>query len=619
MRILFISLFFLMLSASLVGQEYLLPLAYSKAGALVAKKSKTPLSLPFFDDFSYDSSQPDLLRWEYSGAFVNESFGLAPPSVGTVSFDALDAQGAIYPGIGYVSSFAADTLTSLCINLDGKTGVALSFWYQCGGIAPVPESDDSISLQFYAEASDRWVSVWNASGSSSIDFQKVFVRVEDSKFLNDKFQFRFVNYVTLGKDDNPALRGNNDVWNLDMVYLDANRTTETFVPADMCFTQNIPILLNNYQSIPWKHFQKSPSSTMQTTLPVGLRNYGASSKNIGELSYHFLDLWGNRPEVVIKAGSYDIPANSSFVKSFPFNGYVFSSSNADSALIEVATVMVLDETDFYEPNNRISRQHIFKDYYAYDDGVAETGYGISGNYSTNATVAYHFTNMAPAEPLWAVDMFFTRTLNKANLKYFYLVVWADNGGKPGEVLYRQPLAETLRYADGMGKFNTFRLHESINDQNDTSVVVGSSYYIGWEQISETMLGVGLDFNNVSNQNLYYNLGEGWVQSKFTGALMLRPVFSKRPKSVTTPTETIQKSDIIVFPNPASNWIRVKLPYDNETWQCKISNLSGAIFCTEQMSGTNWEVNIESLCAGFYIISCQDKKGRLILKKFVVAK
>jgi len=122
--------------------------------------------IPFSDDFSKNTMYPDTALWIDDYAFVNQSFGLNPPSIGIVTLDAVDQYGKIYEHAGQ-TAFTADTLTSRPIRLDSifspfpkaltpADSIYFSFFYQPGGgigkpwnrIGNAPESGDSLVLEF---------------------------------------------------------------------------------------------------------------------------------------------------------------------------------------------------------------------------------------------------------------------------------------------------------------------------------------------------------------------------------------------------------------------------------------------------------------------------------------
>ena len=56
-----------------------------------------------------------------------------------------------------------------------------------------------------------WQTVWDTTGYSLSDFEKINITLNDNAFLHDSFQFRFHNEATLS--------GNFDHWHIDNVLL----------------------------------------------------------------------------------------------------------------------------------------------------------------------------------------------------------------------------------------------------------------------------------------------------------------------------------------------------------------------------------------------------------------
>ena len=75
--------------------------------------------LPFTEDFSNYTGYPSSELWTDRKCFVNNTFAIAPPSIGVATFDALDENGKIYAHADR-TTFPADTLTSVCIRLDSN-------------------------------------------------------------------------------------------------------------------------------------------------------------------------------------------------------------------------------------------------------------------------------------------------------------------------------------------------------------------------------------------------------------------------------------------------------------------------------------------------------------------
>ena len=71
--------------------------------------------------------------------------------------------------------------------------------------------------------------------------------------------------------------------------------------------------------------------------------------------------------------------------------YTFKTDNTDSALFRITCTLL---TDAFDPkgNDTLIYYQIFKNYFAFDDGSSEGGYGINGLGSRNAMVAYRFVS-----------------------------------------------------------------------------------------------------------------------------------------------------------------------------------------------------------------------------------
>ena len=126
------------------------------------------------------------------------------------------------------------------------------------------------------------------------------------------------------------------------------------------------------------------------------------------------------------------------------------------------------------------------------------------------------------------------------------------------------------YEDGLNKYVTYEI-------KDTILVLSGEYYVGWIKTTERILNVGFDRNRVNNDKIFYNLGQGWQNSSFSGSLMVRTIMGKAlPEApvvgITLPEEVLLK----VYPNPASQQFWTDLPdvADPETWSVTLYDLHG---------------------------------------------
>jgi hypothetical protein len=108
------------------------------------------------------------------------------------------------------------------------------------------------------------------------------------------------------------------------------------------------------------------------------------------------------------------------------------------------------------------------------------------------------------------------------------------------------------YESALNKFITYEI-------NDTILVLDDDFYIGWIKTTERMLNVGFDRNTVNNDKIFYNLGQGWVNSGFSGSLMIRPIMGKAlPSEPPVGIERIPHKTVKIYPNPASGFFMLDL-------------------------------------------------------------
>jgi hypothetical protein len=508
---------------------------------------------------------------------------------GVATFDALDNTGNLYETASS-AGFEADHLTSRPINLNysASDDIYFSFFYEPGGLADMPEAKDSLTLQFYAPLEDKWYSAWKASGDTAKRFKPVILPVDKAKYLKKGFRFRFINYASLSAStgDN-AMLGNCDQWNIDYVLLDKNRTDADTVPADVAFTLPVRSILKTYESMPWKQFRQVFLSEMGPWISIHYQNNDAIIRNVTR-NFEIFDVYKHTLAHSFSAGATNI--NPSEKVDYKANLiYTFNTDNNDSALFRVKSYLT---TDVFDPkdNDTIIYFQTFGNYFAFDDGTAEAGYGINGLGSKNAMVAYRFKSFIP-DTLRAVKICFNDSYLNANQRFFDLMVWGDNNGIPGETICTQAALQ-VKLGQGIDGFYTYVLPDPK--------AINGVFYVGWRQLSETFLNAGFDLNTPHGDKQFYWLNGDWHLSQTMGSLMIRPVFGE-PIKVTAVTDVYPlKNGIIIWPNPAVDYIKIDagdllMKYSPVV---KISDLQGRELIRTTFSD---RIDISSLPEGIYFI------------------
>lgn len=572
---------------------------FAKYGYKVA--TSDTLELPFFDDFSASYMYPDSSKWDDRYAYINNSVGKNPISIGVATLDALDEYGRVYATLPIGMSDVADYLTSKPINMqrNASDSIYLSFFYQCGGNGNMPELRDSLVLQFYSVADDEWHSVWKVGGGAVMsNFEQVLIPVRDSIWLQKGFRFRFLNYVSISSDYEPSWQSNVDQWNLDFIILDTNRTYDDTIIEDVAMIKNVGPFLKDYRQVPWSHFLHKGRTAVYDSITFSYANLQDATHNINR-QYDVYDK--DETSSLIPARTYidyhcgddseNINANEeiSYTKKFCyfFNDESYQAEDSAKFLIRAnLRTDVAQVREYYRWNDTVRFYQDFKNYYAYDDGTAEKGYGISGQGTANASLAYKFEPYM-TDTLYGVYIYFNRTQNDGNVKYFYLTVWENNNGVPGDTIVSR-LGVRPSFANELNGYVYYPL--------DTAVVINGPFYVGWIKTTNDMLNCGLDTENDAHDKIFYNVSGTWQNSIISGALMIRPVFGyELRQDASAPIEHIAPQ-CSIYPNPATTEIYIESNYDFSGVMI-YDNLGRLVM----QSGSETIINVSGLPEGTYFV------------------
>jgi hypothetical protein len=596
-----IALYLLLLNAFLAGapaQEVVIGLQSNssviKTNAL-QKNSKAinaadTLELPFFDDFSGHSVLPDNKKWLDNFVYINNTYSESQITIGIATFDALDNTGRLYETASS-TGFVADHLTSQPVNLNyaASENIWLSFYYQAGGLGDSPEEKDSLTLQFFSPDEKKWYSVWKVDGNTNQKFKPVILKIDKTRFLKKGFQFRFVNYASLSPNlGDPSMVGNCDMWNIDYVLLDKNRNAADTVFPDVAFRLPVRSLLKTHEAMPWKQFRQVYLQEMGSAIPVHYRNNDIITRNVTR-NFEIRDVNKNLLVHSFTAGATNINP----LTSVDYNAnliYTFNTTNTDSAVFRITCSLKTDEFD-PKGNDTLVYYQYFRNYFAFDDGSSEGGYGINGLGSRNAMMAFRFKSFMQ-DTLRAIRICFNDSYMDANKREFDLMVWDNNNGIPGNIIYSMEEV-MVEQGDVINGFYNYTIPEGV--------MVNDIFYIGWRQRSETFLNAGFDVNTPHGGKQFYWLNGDWRQSQVQGSVMIRPVVGDLLK--TTSVDDIpyrNNKQIRIWPNPASDYFSV------DPGELQLSGLS--YITVTDMNGRELikvpysdRIDITSLHKGMYII------------------
>jgi len=553
-----------------------------------SKASGDTLDLPFYDDFSYKGPYPDSTLWSDKFVFINNTLTVSQLTQGVATFDQLDHTGRLYED---ASTFVTrcDVLTSKPINLDfpASDNIWFSFYYQPAGIGEAPEPNDSLTLDFYSPETEMWYSIWHDDGSAVKPFTPVILQVTESMFLKKGFRFRFTGYgsLTQGTTD-PSLKTSGDNWHIDNVVLDRNRDAADITLHDVAFTLPVRSLLKNHESMPLKHFRQVYLSEMGSSISVNYLNNDDVIRNVTR-QFEIRDL--NTGTVVhsFSGGATNIDPNQSVGYPAPLF-YTFNLTGPDTVTYEVKSFLI---TDVFDPklNDTIIYLQQFGNVFAIDDGSAEAGYGISGQGSANAMVAYRFRAYVP-DSLRAIEICFNDSYQNANLTAFDIAVWDNDNGSPGNLIYLGE-NEMVQQGAGTNGFHTYQLNDPV--------FIDNVFFVGWKQRSDKFLNAGVDLNTSHNNRQFYWINGNWYQSEINGTLMIRAVTG--PKIVSTAISDITpfSSTIKIWPNPVRDILNISVDERfTQYLSFRIIDITGRVIMDSKDVSY---IDVSHLSSGIYIL------------------
>ncbi|MGB3948247.1 MAG: T9SS type A sorting domain-containing protein [Bacteroidia bacterium] len=553
------------------------------------------------DDFSYNAAYPDTAVWLNKQVYVNRTYAKAPITIGVATFDGLNENGYPYNFVALpTSSVSSDTLTSKPINLlnyvnSGTTvnyqpsdSLYFSFYYQPQGLGNSPETADSLVLEFTAPGLTSWKPIWATPGTSlaSTDssWTLVMIPIKSTQYLKKGFQFRFRNYATVS--------GNLDHWHIDYVYLNKFRNRADTIFEDVAFVYNTPSLINTYTSMPWKHYT---TEKMKTVYNTTIRNNFNTQKNVS-YRYRVYDDTGVLVNTEYFGGSENV---------FPYASIGYPSIPPITAPVLNYVIPTLSDTTHYiiesrlfaspdkqRQNDTVRYKQVFHNYYAYDDGTAETAFGLS---TLNAQMAVKYES-AIDDTLRCIDIYFNPVMTDATDYAFSLNVWSDAAGSPGTAIFTSDSVLIPEYAQtGYDKFTHYYLDPPL-------FVPAGTFYVGFTQKTNQFLNVGVDRNINTQSTIFYNVAGPWNTSPFPGSLMMHPVFGVADfyLGVEQPIIAKQNSDFVIYPNPASDELFIGNSNPSVQINYSVMDVSGRTVLNGNIAAYN-AVNIATLAEGVYFI------------------
>jgi hypothetical protein len=599
------------------------------------------IDLPFMDDFSYSGPYPNN-NWVDKNVFVNNTMAVEPVSVGVATFDGLNEMGAAYGG-GYGS---ADYLTSAYLSMGAfniNSDLFLSFYVEPKGLADMPGSRDSLVLEFKNSAGD-WNTIdtfttLNTPTTNGFTFHSY--PVNENQYLYHGFQFRFTNYTLRS--------GNLDHWHLDYVRL-ASGVTGSPVLTDIAFTEVPNPILKNYTSMPWWHFvankeEEIPQAGMlneihmyshddegQAITPTDIELIELET---GTVVLDNLSLFQNDFNFLPGFLNDDFPAQPS--QTYPiFTNSINNDFAHDLKYLEFEKSYFINVDNeaptlnpIVEDNNVVTHTTIFDNYFAYDDGTAESGIEATKK-DVQLALKFH-ANVA--DSLKAVQIHFPHIFANTSTQNFTLKVWIgelDNSPEYEGFLQKPLYIDS--YLDSLNGFTTYVLKDANTGELTPLEIPVGDFYVGWQQISNCSLNeciaVGVDKSKTDGmQNLFFDgfgFGVDWenvgtADPTLEGTLMIRPIVGIGVPMQSSKTDKITRNtELTIFPNPTTGFLNIEIGGGNfDQFSYTLFDSVGKILGENRL---NNQVNISHLQNGIYFIKVRnDKTNEMINRKIILVK
>lgn len=514
------------------------------------------LALPFWDDFSYGNGIADTNRWIKDGTvLISNTIGISAPSIGVAVFDGINSLGEPHSN-GNTDPQVTDSLVSQAIDLSGLTDnddVVFSFYLQKQGNSDPIEGDDQFKV-YWLDSAKTWQLRENLVFSdtnarlSNTNFELIDDFILRPEFLHAGFRIKF---ESVGQATGPF-----DVWCIDQVSVDKNRMRGE-PNRDAAVNSTPDFIFGEYSHIPVNVFKQSSnkSSLLSATSTTA---FAPSEGSALKYKYSYTDVRNPLDTIMTYSMVASNRLDTTLLTSIPlpvdnvmdrFDSVAYTEESLHIK-VECAIEANTDPAGI-TVNDTSSAVYTIDSLLAYDDGSAEIAAGIS----TVGDLAYRFNlPEGVTDTLIGLMIYFPRT-SGAPSGEIDLKVWKGDS-VPNETIVSSIGKQII--AGDIDELAYYKL---------PATAVSGVFYVGYHQLINGFLGVGLDKNgNDQGQKAWFSIGDEdkWLQEQsFKGTLMIRPVFGQTEKGLVLASEINMETSLFIFPHPnSSNIFKVSKVFES---------------------------------------------------------
>jgi len=268
------------------------------------------------------------------------------------------------------------------------------------------------------------------------------------------------------------------------------------------------------------------------------------------------------------------------------------------------------------------------DYYAYDDGSAESAIAISG---LGGAAAMEFYNYKP-DSIRGFQIQIPRLVAGAANGTITLKIWLEDLNTPPIV--ELPVSPFFldEFRDTLQAFTTYALKDRFTGLATPVALPIGTFYVGWEQgiCQGACVPVGLDRNRPElSEKVFINADGNWQPianfnplPDLLGVLMIRPILGNelpQDSELATSTNDLLLDEVLqVFPNPSNGLVNVQLFKGNYAdYEVQVHTALGQLVAKNLLQP---QLDVSAFSAGIYFLQFRDLTSneignyKLVVKK-----